>query len=86
MYISIRDGMLKKHGLEYPYEQEIGKLQNNYESKIIKLKNDKMELENKLIQMPEYQNWRRMQKVMKKWFDQWVEADSGMGKDSCSRG
>ena len=23
---------------------------------------------------------------MKKWFDEWVEADSGMGKDSCNRG
>ncbi len=24
--------------------------------------------------------------MMGKWFEQWVEADSGMGKESCNRG
>jgi len=27
-----------------------------------------------------------MKSVMAKWFDEWVEADSGMGKESCNRG
>ena len=36
--------------------------------------------------MDEYQNWLRMTSVMQKWFDELVEADSGMGKESCNRG
>jgi hypothetical protein len=36
--------------------------------------------------MEEYQNWESVKKVMSKWFDEWVEADSGMGKESCNRG
>jgi hypothetical protein len=50
------------------------------------LKEDVLELEDKLSQMEEYQNWEKVKKVMGKWFDEWVEADSGMGKESCSRG
>jgi hypothetical protein len=34
----------------------------------------------------EYQNYLKLNKVMKKWFDEWVDADSGIGKDSCNRG
>ncbi len=36
--------------------------------------------------MKEYENFIKMKSVMSGYFERWVQADSGMGKESCNRG
>jgi hypothetical protein len=57
MYRSIVEGMIKKRGPDFPYKEKIKKIEENYEKKIEKLKGDMLELEDRLSQMEEYQNW-----------------------------
>ncbi len=42
MYKSIVEGMIKKRGPDFPYQEEIQKLEESYEKRVQKLKSDQL--------------------------------------------
>ena len=86
MSMAISKGLKQKHGDDYKVRDELQKLKQNY---IDKLKESDAELQrlSYILQKTEsYHQMLAIEKLMQPYFQMWLDADSGVGKENIKTG